>query len=56
MSDNGGEFNNELLRELYEQFSISVKSTAAEAPWSNGKVERHNAVIGKMINKLLLDN
>ena len=54
--DNGGEFNNELLHELCEQLNISVKSTAAEASWSNSIVERHNAVLGKMINKLLLDN
>ena len=56
MSDNGGEFNNELLRELCEKLNISVKSTVAEAPWSNGKVEQHNAALGKMMNKLLPDN
>ena len=43
---NGGELNNELL---YEQFNITMKSTAAEAPWSNGIAERHDAVLGKMI-------
>ena len=51
----GREFNNELLHELCEQFNISVKSRAAEAPWSNGTVEQYNAVLGK-ISKLLLDN
>ena len=56
MSDNWGEFNNELLREVCEQFNITIKSTAAEAPWSNGIVERHNTVVGKMIKKLKLDN
>ena len=56
LSDNGRKFNNELLRELCEQFNISVKSIAAEEPWSNCIVERHNAVLGKMINNLLLDN
>ena len=56
MSDNGRKFNNKLLRELCEQFNISVKSIAAEEPWSNCIVERHNAVLGKMINNLLLDN
>ena len=54
LSDNGGEFNNNVFRELGEQFNI-IKTTAAESPWSNGIVERHNAVLGKMINKLLLD-
>ena len=46
---NGAEFNNELLCEVCEQFNITMKSTAAEAPWSNGIVERHDAVLGKMI-------
>ena len=46
---NGAEFNNELLCEVCEQFNITMKSTAAEAPWSNIIVERHDAVLGKMI-------
>ena len=29
LSDNGRKFNNELLRELCEQFNVSVKSIAA---------------------------
>ena len=53
---NAWEFNNELLSELCEKFNIKVKSTPAQAPWSNGTVEQHNVVPGKMINKLLLDN
>ena len=56
LSDNGAEFNNELPCELCEQFNLSIKSTAAQAAWPNGIVERHNALLGKMINKLLIDN
>ena len=55
MSDNGEEFNNELLRKLCEQFNISINSTAAEGPWYNGIGEQHNAALGKIINNLLLD-
>ena len=55
LSDNGGEFNNDLFRELGEQFNIVIMSTPAESPWSNGIVERHNAVLGKMVHKLMLD-
>ena len=55
LSDNGEEFNNELLSELCEQFNISIKSTAAEVPWYNGIKEQHNAALGKIINNLLLD-
>ena len=55
LSDNGGEFNNELLREMSDQLNIFVMSTAGESPWSNGITERHNAILGNMISKLLLD-
>lgn len=33
-----------------------MKPTAAKTPWSSGIVERHNAVIGKMINKWKFDS
>ena len=56
LSDNGIEFNNELLREVCEQFNITMKSTAAETPRSNGITEQKNAVLVKMIKKLKLDN
>ena len=54
-SDNGGEFNNELLREMSDQLNIFVRSKAGESPWSNGITERHNVILGYMISKLLLD-
>ena len=56
LSDNGGEFNNELICEVYEQLNITTKSTVVEAPWSNGIIEQHNAVLRKMVKKLKLDN
>ena len=57
LSDNGVEFNNELLREVCEQFNITMKSTAAETPRrSNGITEQQNAVLVKMIKKLKMDN
>lgn len=34
--------------------NTTMKSTAEKAPWSNGIVERHSAVLGKMINKLTI--
>ena len=55
MSGNGGEFNNELLKEMSDHLNIFIRSTAGEFPWSNGITERHNAILGNMINKLLLD-
>ena len=55
LSDNGGEFNNQLMRELGEQLNTEVLSTAAESPWSNGITERHNALIGQMMIKVIDD-
>ena len=55
LSDNGGKFNNELLCVVCEQFNITMKSTAAEAPWSNVSLN-DNAIHRKMIKKLKLDN
>ncbi len=44
LTNNGGEFNNELVRDMAEQLNTIITTTAAESPWSNGIVERHNAV------------
>ena len=51
LSDNGGEFSNELYKEMAELLNIEVLSTAGESPWSNGITERHNVIIGNMMEK-----
>ena len=53
ISDNGGEFNSTLFTNMAE---LNVKPTAAESPWSNGMVERHNAILAKTIEKLSLEH
>ena len=55
LSDNGGEFNNAVMRELGEAFNIKVMTTAAESPWSNGICERQNAVLGDSVRKIMAD-
>ena len=55
LMDNGGEFSNELLRQLGEKANITIKTTAAESPWSNGLCERHNQVLGQMLEKTIAD-
>ena len=50
--DNGGEFNN-VFNEISEQVNINIKTTAAESPWSNGIVEKHNATSGNTMEKVL---
>ena len=54
-SDNGGEFNNDLLRELGDLLNSRILTTAAESPWSNGITERHNAMLGGMVEKTMAD-
>ena len=56
LADNGGEFANDKLISLVEQFGITIKTTAAESPWSNGIVKRHNLTLANMLDKVLYDN
>ena len=56
LMDNGGEFANADLINLAEKFGIRIITTAAFAPWSNGTVERHNGVLGEMMEKMMADN
>ena len=55
MSDNGGEFANSDFLALCEQFGIIVQTTAAESPWSNGIVERHNQTLARTMDKIISD-
>ena len=55
MSDNGGEFSNELFQELCMDLNIIDAKTAANSAFSNGIVEKHNAVLGDTIKRLLDD-
>jgi hypothetical protein len=55
LSDNGGEFNNEEYREMNEQLNIHTATTAAESPFSNGIVERHNLTLAEAMKKTMSD-
>lgn len=55
-SDNGGEFNNEEIREMAEKFNIEMKTTAAYSPWSNGLLERHNMTLTEILLKVKREN
>ena len=33
--------------------NIQICTTAAESPWSNGLVERHNALLGMTVSKVM---
>lgn len=55
LSDNGGEFANEDFKIMGEKLNTTICNTAAESPWSNGINERHNAILGNMIEKIIDD-
>ena len=55
LSDNGGEFVNEDFVDLCHNLNINFMTTSAEAPWSNGLVERHNGIIGEVVSKIMED-
>ena len=55
LSDNGGEFNNKELLDLCDKCNLRVLTTAAESPWSNGLAEKHNGILGQMVEKMLDD-
>ncbi len=55
-SDNGGEFNNQEVRDMCENFNIEVKTTPALSPWSNGLLERHNQTLTNIMLKIKAEN
>ena len=55
LSDNGGEFANEVMKEMNEKLGVETMTTAAESPFSNGIVERHNAILYETMSKTLED-
>ena len=54
-SDNGGEFNNSELQDMAENLNITVKTTPADSPFSNGLLERHNAVLKETLLKVRVE-
>ena len=52
LSDNGGEFINDTILEMASRLGIEPQSTPAESPWCNGICERHNSILGKMVEKI----
>ena len=55
LSDNGGEFDSHVFREMGEKLNVKVATTAAESPFSNGIVERNNAIIYESMMKTVAD-
>ena len=49
LMDNGGEFANDEMRELGNQYGIYIKQAVAYSPWANGLNERNYAIIDIMM-------
>ena len=56
LTDNGGEFANSKFIDMAESMNITVKLIAAESPFSNRLVERHNFITADMMNKILQES
>ena len=52
LTDNGGEFTSDDFREMGENLNTTIKTKAAESPWSKAINERHIAIIGNMAEKI----
>ena len=55
LSDNGGEFGNDVFREMNEKLNVQTLITAAESPFSNSTVERHNGILYEAMVKTQKD-
>ena len=55
ISDNGGEFVNQQFNEMCQSMGVKIKTSPSESPWCNGTVERHNGILGKMIESIMED-
>ena len=52
MSDNGGEFTSDEMKEVSSYLNVIKYTTAAEAPWQNGLCERVHQVTDMILLKL----
>jgi transposase InsO family protein len=52
LSDNGGEFSSDEMRDVGSVLNVILKTTAAESPWQNGLCERNHAVTDHILSKL----
>ena len=56
MTDNGGEFSSDEMREVMSILNVRLITTAAESPFQNGLCERVHAVTDTMLLKLEKEN
>ena len=52
-ADNGGEFKNPAMKAVAAKYGLSLRLTAANSPWSNGKNERNHYTCDVIADKLM---
>ncbi len=55
LTDNGGEFINEAMKEVCSVLNVYHMTTAANSPWQNGTCEKHHALCDCVIGCLRRD-
>ena len=55
ITDNGGEFSNEEMREVASNLNIELLTTGAYSPWQNGIVERNHYSTDLIIKSVMRD-
>ena len=53
--DNGDQLAKREFITYCENMNIQIRTRAAESPWSNGLLERHDAVFGMTVSKVMKD-
>ncbi len=56
ISDNGGEFCSDEMREVCSILNVEKLTTAADSPFQNGLCERNHAVVDNMLLKMQEDS
>ena len=52
LSDNGGEFTSEEIREVCSILNVTIATTGTESPFQNGLCERNHAIVDNMLRKM----
>ena len=55
ITDNGGEFTGEEMREVTSVLNVYKDTTGAEAPWQNGLNERNHALADNILQQVMRD-
>ena len=52
LSDNGGEFNGEEMRQVKSKLNVIELTTGAESPWQNGLCEKNHALTDNILEQM----